>query len=124
MSFGQAISSGFKNYAVVQGRSTRSAFWFFYLFVVIVGFAITLIEGLLLDNSFAGGFGIISTIWFIVIFIPTVSVVVRRLHDTNRSGWWWWIQLVPFVGFIVILVFMVSASSPGENKYGPETIYI
>ncbi len=48
-----------------------------------------------------------------------LSVTVRRLHDTDRSGWWWWIQLIPCVGFIVILVFMLLDSTPGDNRFGP-----
>ena len=69
--------------------------------------------------TFANGdIGALSTIWALVVLLPFLSVTIRRLHDTDRSGWWWWIWLVPCVGPIVLLVFMLLDSTPGDNRFG------
>jgi uncharacterized membrane protein YhaH (DUF805 family) len=135
MGFGEAIKTCFGKYASFTGRARRSEFWWFFLFWWLGTVIINLIDnaaGLVLnlgtdtiDTSSgvitftSGGLGILSTIWGLVLLLPFLSVTVRRLHDTNRSGWWWWIQLIPCVGFIVILVFMLLDSTPGDNRFGP-----
>lgn len=136
MGFGQAITTCFGKYASFTGRARRSEFWFFWLFTIIVAFVLNIIDGVTglvlrfgnvetIDTSTGvitfttGNLGILSTIWSLVIFLPFLSVTVRRLHDTGRSGWWWWILFIPCVGFIVILVFMLLDSAPGDNRFGP-----
>ena len=66
-----------------------------------------------------GGGGIVGLVWILATIVPALSVLVRRLHDTGRSGWWALIGFVPLVGGIVLFVFSVSDSHPGENTYGP-----
>jgi uncharacterized membrane protein YhaH (DUF805 family) len=65
--------------------------------------------------------GLVVLYWLygLALFLPGLTVAVRRLHDTNRSGWWVLIGLIPFIGFIVLLVFLVQDSDPGTNQYGP-----
>ena len=65
-----------------------------------------------------GGGGIVGLVWILVTIVPALAVLVRRLHDTGKSGWWVLIGFVPFVGTIVLLVFSVLNSDEGENKYG------
>ena len=101
-----------KKYAVVSGRARRKEYWMFFLFNIIIVFVLGFIEGLV------GGQGIISTLYSLAVLIPGIAVSVRRLHDINRSGWWLLIGLVPIIGAIVLLVFMVQDSQPGENQYG------
>ncbi len=122
MSFSEAISSGFKNYAVFSGRATRSAFWWFYLFTIIVGIAISVIEGAMGSSGIAGGLGIISIIWALGVFLPTLGLVIRRLHDADHSGWWWLIGLVPLVGVIVLIVFWATPGTQGDNRFGSPEI--
>ena len=128
----EAVKSVFGNYATFSGRARRSEYWFFYLFNVIAGFAFVII-GALLGAIFggsegaAGGFAIgyvLYILYGLAVLIPSLAVAVRRLHDTNRSGWNILWCLLPFVGGIVLLVFMVMDSYPGENQYGanPKTI--
>jgi len=62
--------------------------------------------------------GLLGGIYTLAVFVPSIAVAVRRLHDTERSGWWLLIALVPFIGAIVLLVFMVQDSKPGKNQYG------
>ncbi|HOK77375.1 MAG TPA: DUF805 domain-containing protein [Verrucomicrobiota bacterium] len=102
-----------KKYAVFEGRARRREYWFFVLFNLIISFVLGFIEGLF------GGPGVLGAIYGLAVLIPGIAVAVRRLHDTGRSGWWLLIGLVPVVGFIVLLVFMVMDSTPGPNQYGP-----
>ena len=102
-----------KKYAVFDGRARRQEYWMFVLFNIIIAFGLGFIEGLV------GGPGVVGLLYSLAVFIPGLAVSVRRLHDTNRSGWWLLIGLVPLVGAIVLLVFMVQDSQPGDNPYGP-----
>jgi uncharacterized membrane protein YhaH (DUF805 family) len=102
-----------KKYAVFTGRARRKEYWMFFLFNIIISFVIGFIDGLV------GTVGILSIVYALGMLLPGLGVSIRRLHDTDRSGWWLFISLVPIVGFIVLLVFLVSDSQPGENKYGP-----
>ena len=101
-----------KKYAVFSGRARRKEFWMFFLFNIIIAVVLGVIEGLI------GGYGIISTLYSLAVLIPGIAVSVRRLHDISRSGWWVLIGLVPIIGAIVLIVFMVQDSQPGENQYG------
>ena len=102
-----------KKYAVFSGRARRKEYWFFILFNAIISFALIIIEYL------AGGPGFVVGIYYLAIAIPSLAVLVRRLHDTDRSGWWFFINFVPLIGGIIILVFTVQDSQPDENRYGP-----
>lgn len=102
-----------KKYAVFYGRDRRTEYWMFVLFNFIIAFAISIVEGLL------GSSGIIGLLYVPAVFIPSLAVSVRRLHDTGRSGLWLLIAFVPLIGFIVLLVFMVQDSEYGQNQYGP-----
>lgn len=102
-----------KKYAVFSGRARRTEYWMFFLFNFIISFVLAFIEGIV------GGPGIIGLLYSLAVLIPGIAVSVRRLHDTNRSGWWLLIGLVPLIGAIVLLVFMVQDSQQGDNHYGP-----
>jgi uncharacterized membrane protein YhaH (DUF805 family) len=104
---------GLKKYAVFSGRSRRKAYWMFTLFNVIIAIALGIIEVLV------GGPGVLGILYSLAVLIPGIAVSVRRLHDTNRSGWWLLIGLVPLIGPIVLLVFVVQDSQAGANQYGP-----
>lgn len=107
-----------KKYAVFQGRARRKEYWMFVLFNIIVSIILGILDRILGTASEAGG-GLLSGIYGLAVLIPGIAVTVRRLHDTGRSGWWILIVLVPVVGWIVLLVFMVIDSQPGANQYGP-----
>jgi uncharacterized membrane protein YhaH (DUF805 family) len=101
-----------KKYAVFSGRARRKEYWMFFLFNVIILFVLGFVEG------FAGSPGIVSMLYSLGVLIPSIAVSVRRLHDTDRSGWWLLIGLVPLIGAIVLLVYMVQDSKLDENQYG------
>ncbi|MEO6054340.1 MAG: DUF805 domain-containing protein [Chthoniobacterales bacterium] len=101
-----------KKYAVFEGRARRKEYWMFVLFNVIIAVVLGLLDGMI------HGRGIINGLYSLAVLLPGIAVTVRRLHDTDRSGWWLLIGLVPVIGAIVLLVFMVLDGTPGENKYG------
>jgi uncharacterized membrane protein YhaH (DUF805 family) len=108
-----------KKYAVFGGRSRRKEYWYFVLFNIIVGVVLAGIDVLLGTFSSAQNIGLLSGIYSLAVFIPSLAVTVRRLHDIDRTGWWILINLVPLIGTIVLLVFAVTDGTPGSNRYGP-----
>jgi len=110
-----------KNYAGFSGRASRSEYWFFTLVNTIIMVVLQVLTNIMVgvnSNIGAGLFGIISLIYALAVLLPSLAVCVRRLHDTSRSGWWLLIGLVPVIGFIVLLVFLVSDSIPQKNQFG------
>lgn len=105
-----------KKYAVFNGRATRKEFWIFFLINNFIGFVLNIIEG---D---AGNMGLISTIYSLAVLIPLIAVTVRRLHDSGKSGWWILIGLLPLVGFIILIYFLVQDSEAGTNTYGTNSL--
>lgn len=101
-----------KKYAVFSGRARRREYWMFFLVNFIVGLVLAVI-GRVLDLE------ILQYLYSLAVLLPGLGVAVRRLHDTGRSGWWLLIALVPLIGAIVLLVFLVSDSQPDTNQYGP-----
>ncbi|KOG28562.1 DUF805 domain-containing protein [Streptomyces resistomycificus] len=101
-----------KKYAVFSGRARRKEYWMYTLFVSIIYIVLAIV-------SAAAKQPLIAVVFYLAILLPSLAVTVRRLHDTNRTGWWVLIGLVPLVGAIVMLVFLCSDSEPGANKYGP-----
>ena len=107
-----------KNYATFSGRARRKEYWMFALFNIIFSIVASLIDrftGLSIDIS-GVSIGIISSIYSLFILIPSLAVIVRRLHDTNRSGGWIFIGLIPLIGWIVLLVFYCTAGTVGNKK--------
>ncbi len=134
MGFGQSIRTCFSKYATFSGRASRSEFWWFYLFLVIVGIVLSVIDnvtGLTMGSSTftvnetvydAGGVGILSSIFSLATILPFLAVAARRLHDAGHSGLWLiWGFLLSFlclIGLIILIVFWCQRSQPGETKYG------
>ena len=123
MDFQRALRSFWKRYRDFRGRSRRSEYWFIQLFLVVTNIAVAIIDLALMgwdvDRFIAnGGGGIVGLVWILVTIVPAVAVLVRRLHDTGKSGWWALVGFLPLVGAVVLLVFTVTDSSPGENKFG------
>ena len=123
MGFGTAIQAFWQNYAHFKGRARRSEYWFIQLFLLLTNLAAAVIDLVLMRGDVErfianGGGGIVGLIWILVTIVPSLAVLVRRLHDTSKSGWWALIGLVPIAGAIVLLVFTVADSTQGENTYG------
>jgi uncharacterized membrane protein YhaH (DUF805 family) len=108
-----------KKYAVFEGRAGRKEYWFFILFNILISMALGYVDWLTGNINPETGLGILSGIYALGVMIPGMAVSVRRLHDTDRSGWWLLITFVPVIGAIVFLYFMVLDSNPETNEYGP-----
>ncbi len=108
-----------KKYAVFTGRSQRAEYWFFVLFYVLILIVLSIVDTAAGLTSSATGLGLFSAVFALAMFIPSLAVGVRRLHDVGRTGWWILLSLVPIIGFIVLLIFAVQDSQPGTNQYGP-----
>ena len=108
-----------KKYAEFSGRARRKEYWYFFLFNSIIHFMLAVIDVITGTFNAEVNIGLLSGLYSLAVFIPSLAVSVRRLHDTNRSGWWLLISLIPVIGIIGLFIFMVQDSTPGENRYGP-----
>ena len=115
--FVSAIKKGFRGYVVWDARSTRAEYWWWTLFVAIVAIVASIIDSILFSTSVGTGAGPVYLISSLALFLPGLSVWIRRLHDTDRSGWWTWILLIPIVGFIFALIFVLSPSKMGPTRW-------
>ena len=126
LTLSQAVKSVLKeNYCNFSGRARRSEYWNFFLFNVILGFIlyfVTLIFVALFKDSFIILIPLILFFAFLIYcLIPGLAVMVRRLHDTGRSGLYYFIGFIPFVGEILLLIFLLEDSQPNTNMYGPSS---
>jgi len=107
-----------KRYFEFSGRSRRKEYWYALLFVMLISIALVILEFVLASTGMWVP-GILTGLFCLAIIIPGLAVTIRRLHDINRSGWWYFINFVPIVGPIIFLVFMIQDSYNGTNPYGP-----
>jgi uncharacterized membrane protein YhaH (DUF805 family) len=120
MSFGAAVKSVLSKYVGFTGRARRSEYWWFFLFTILVSIVTAVLDNALGLNFVDGSStGFIGTVVSLALLLPGLAVAVRRLHDTDRTGWWLLIALVPVVGAIVLIVFFVLDGTPGANRFGP-----
>ncbi|MBY8872021.1 DUF805 domain-containing protein [Micromonospora sp. PLK6-60] len=117
-----AVKSVLSQYAGFRGRARRSEYWWFFLFTLILGIVAGILDSALGTDfgSEPGSTGVIGLIVGLALLLPTLAVAVRRLHDTDRSGWWLLIGFVPLVGGIVLLVFFAIDGTRGSNRYGAD----
>ena len=114
VSFTDAVKLGFKGYFQFGGRATRAEYWWWCLFWVIVIFTATLIAGVF------SRFGIFILLFVVGTVIPYWALLIRRLHDTNKTGWWVLTMFIPFVGSLIHLLLCCQPSHKGPNKWGPD----
>jgi uncharacterized membrane protein YhaH (DUF805 family) len=110
-----------KRYAEFSGRSRRKEYWMFVLGVFIAAIVLSIIEGALGLSGMVGGvYGPLTTIFFLAVLIPSIAVQIRRFHDQDKSGWFLLLALIPFVGGLIVLVFMCLEGTRGPNRFGPD----
>ncbi len=121
VSFGEAVSRGFSNYCNFDGRASRSEFWWWYLFQTIVSipFGVGFAVCHAMDSKAAILFQILNWIISLALFLPTLGVFVRRMHDIGKSGWWYFLNFICLIGSIILLIWELKESDPYENEYGP-----
>ena len=104
-----------KKYATFSGRARRSEYWYFVLFNSLIFIGLAVVDTVVIGSKI----GALGTIFNLATLVPSLAVFFRRLHDTGRSGWWWLIGLIPILGWIVLLIFLIKDSDPGDNRFGP-----
>ena len=124
-SFGSALRTCIiQKYATFSGRATRSEYWFNYLAQFLLGGLLLGIATIFSDGNplkllmNMGFFFVLTFLLCLAFFLPNLAVLVRRLHDTGKSGWFVFINFVPFVGPLILFVFTVMGSQPHDNQYG------
>ncbi len=111
-----------KKYAVFNGRACRAEYWYYVLFTILVSIGLVIVDSISGSYNATYGLGMLSGLYSLAVLIPGLAVTVRRLHDTGRSGWWLLIGLIPLLGGIVLLVFMIIEGTAGSNEHGPNPI--
>jgi len=128
-----------RRYAEFTGRSRPKEYWMFVLFVVIAAIILSIVDlmlgfgwtgserttapyGFWASWTYASSGGPLTLLFSLAILIPSLAVAVRRLHDSDRSGWWLLIALVPFIGGIILLIFMIIGGTHGPNRFGPDPV--
>jgi uncharacterized membrane protein YhaH (DUF805 family) len=121
MSFGAAISSFFSKYATFSGRARRSEFWFAVLFTTLVSVAISIVwpgSEIVINDVTIQQSSVPSNLWQLAIFVPSLALSWRRLHDVGRAGTYYLFILIPIVGWILLLIQFLKDSQPGANAFG------
>ena len=114
--FSEAIRVFFAKYVTFSGRANRPEYWYSALFILIVNIASAVIDVALFGVEL--DFSPVSSIASLALFLPSLSVSVRRLHDIDRTGWWLLLALVPILGWIVLIVFACQKGTEGANRFG------
>ncbi len=117
MDFQTAIRTCLNKYTEFQGRAQRSEYWWFALFGLLLQVA-----GTVIDLVIGSEAGMVALVAGLVILLPSISVMVRRLHDQDRTGWWGLLLLVPFIGSIILIVLMILEGTKGPNRFGPDPL--
>ena len=115
--FMDCVKTCFNKYAHFRGRARRPEFWYFILFNFLVGLALNIVDATIF--GWGSDFAVLNPLYTLAVFVPTLAVGARRLHDTGRSGWWQLMLLIPIVGIIVLIVFCAGRGEPRQNQYGP-----
>lgn len=109
------FKKGLRNYTNFSGRARRKECWYFALVQFIILTIASIIDAVIFDAEW-GLFYIVAALGLL---LPSLAVTVRRLHDTSRSGWWILISLIPLIGSIILLIFLILDTKPEVNKWGP-----
>jgi uncharacterized membrane protein YhaH (DUF805 family) len=111
-----------ENYANFDGRARRAEFWWYFLANLLISIVFNIIDAVI-GLGLGGGIGVLGLIYSLAVLVPGLAVGVRRLHDTDKSGWWLLIGLIPIVGIIVLIVFWATDGQPTVNQYGASEKY-
>lgn len=131
MNIQDSVKICLSKYTEFKGRASRSEYWFWCLFVILATLASMILDQILgtnfkIDDGYGGEiaspYGYVYLLVVLGLFLPGLSVTVRRLHDVGKSGWFYLIVLIPIVGFIVLLVWFCQQGTNGDNQYGPNPL--
>jgi len=116
MNFGEAIAAGFRNYVTFSGRAVRSEYWYWVLFAFIVGIVTGILDRAIISESETGPINLIANV---ILLLPSIAVGVRRLHDIDRTGWWYLIVFT-IIGIFVLIYWACQPGTAGPNRFGPD----
>lgn len=119
MTFKDAVRTCFQKYITFSGRASRSEYWWFVLFTLLASFVLSFID---FSLGFQGNVQPLSALFSLAVFLPSIAVAVRRLHDRDMTGWWILIVLVPLLGALVLMVLFVMRGTEGRNRFGPDPL--
>lgn len=111
--FQEAIQLFIKNFVNFEGRSSRGAFWWAYLAIVIGSIVASVIDGII-------GIPLVGGLFSLAVIIPNIASGIRRLHDIDKSGTWLFIGLIPLVGAIILIIWFAQAGQRAANRFGPD----
>jgi uncharacterized membrane protein YhaH (DUF805 family) len=101
-----------EKYASFDGRASRGEYWWFYLAQVLASIALSIVDIAIFGSD------VLSNLLSLALLIPSIAASCRRLHDSNRSGWWLLLMLLPIIGWIILLIWLIQQSDVGDNQYG------
>ncbi len=118
MQFHEAIQSGFRNYVTFSGRASRSEYWYWVLFAMLVALAAGILDSAIFADTKPQPIGGVTSL---ILFLPGLSMGIRRLHDIDRTGWW---MLIAFtiIGIVLLFVWACMRGTPGSNRFGPDPL--
>lgn len=119
MGFVEAIASAFKGYVNFRDRSCRSEYWWYMLFIFLANIVIAGIE---LVMGLDADIGVLGIVFSLAVFLPSIAIGVRRLHDIDKSGWWLLLGFIPLIGVVILFIWACKRGTPGVNRFGPDPL--
>ena len=121
MNFGKAIATCMGKYGTFSGRASRSEYWWFYLFTILMSWGATIVDGAVASSGdpavACSGDPIVEIVVTLVFFVPIIAAGCRRLHDMGKSGWWQLLWFIPIIGWILLIVWLATNTKPEGDKY-------
>ena len=116
-----AVRTCLSKYVDFSGRARRSEFWYFILFNFLVQVVASILDTILgTDYDNTTNSGLVGTLASLALFLPSIAVSARRLHDIGKSGWWQLIGIIPIIGWVLVIIWYCTNTKPGDNQYGPD----
>ena len=126
MTFMESVSTCLKeSYFGFEGRASRSEYWWFTLFLALLEIVTSVLDGFLGTYAVTSSgrmIGFINLIFLLAILLPSIAVAVRRLHDTDRSGWFYLLIFIPLIGSIILIIFFIQQGTNGRNRFGDDPL--
>lgn len=126
MGLRDSVKSCLSKYSDFQGRAPRSEYWYWGLFIALLALAafvsMAILDALLGDRIGTAVVAVLAIFAALGLILPSLAVTVRRLHDTNSSGWWYLVSFIPYIGGLVLFVWFCIKGTPGENRFGPDPL--
>lgn len=123
MGFQEAVKKCFSEYITFTGRAARSELWWFVLFIFLGNLVFSFLDRMLFGSGMDGQqVSILGALFSLAVFLPSIAVGVRRLHDLDKSGWWYLLILIPLLGALILIFFFVQKGTTGPNRFGEDPL--